>query len=247
MNRVLIFKHLIILFFLTSFFACRQKVQRSTESYKVLTNHIQLQGEDNFRDLGGFVGQNGKRILYRKLYRSGELVDLTASDMGTLSDLGFEQIIDLRTKLERKEAPDNTPNGIPNYHLPLLEYGNNKEYVDQILRGELESRELMLSVYRELDSLKITNWKNTFDLLEDNKVTLWHCSAGKDRASMTTALVLSSLGVEEHIIIEDYMTSNNFLSISNSNTSAYLEIKYGKQAAAAVEQLDFKLTSNQIQ
>jgi len=237
MKRITIFKYLIILFFLSSFFACGQKEQRSTESYKVLTNHIQLQGEDNFRDLGGFVGQNGKRVLYRKLYRSGELVDLTNSDKNSLSNLGIEQIIDLRTKLKRQEAPDNIPNGIPNYHLPLLEYGNSKEYIDQILSGQVDARELMLSVYRELDSLKITNWKNIFDLLEDNKVTLWHCSAGKDRAGMTTALVLSSLGVEENVIIKDYMTSNNFLSASNRNTSTYLESKYGKQAAELMQPL----------
>lgn len=230
MNRITISKYLIILFSLSSFFSCIQKDKSSKESYKVFTNHIQLQGEDNFRDLGGFVGQNGRRVLYRKLYRSGELVDLTDSDKDSLSHLGIEQIIDLRTTLKRKEAPDNIPNGISNYHYPLLEYGNSKELGGQILSGQVDAEELMLSIYGEIDSLKIANWTKIFDLLEDNKVTLWHCSAGKDRAGMTTALVLASLGVEERAITDDFMTSNNFLSIWRNNIYSTLDSTYGKQA-----------------
>ena len=37
---------------------------------------------------------------------------------------------------------------------------------------------------------------------------LWHCTEGKDRCGMTTALVLEALGVERTIIMEDYLKTN---------------------------------------
>lgn len=52
------------------------------------------------RDLGGFVGQDNKRVLYRKLFRSEELSRLTEADKDSLNSLGIEQILDLRTDSE---------------------------------------------------------------------------------------------------------------------------------------------------
>ena len=37
---------------------------------------------------------------------------------------------------------------------------------------------------------------------------LWHCTEGKDRCGMTTALVLEALGVDRETILEDYLKTN---------------------------------------
>ena len=37
---------------------------------------------------------------------------------------------------------------------------------------------------------------------------LWHCSEGKDRCGITTALVLEMLGVDRTLIMEDYLKTN---------------------------------------
>ena len=37
---------------------------------------------------------------------------------------------------------------------------------------------------------------------------LWHCSEGKDRCGLTTAMVLEALGVDRQTIMEDYLKTN---------------------------------------
>ena len=37
---------------------------------------------------------------------------------------------------------------------------------------------------------------------------LWHCSEGKDRCGMTAAFLLTALGVERPVIIDDYLMTN---------------------------------------
>ena len=227
-------KQLVFLFFICFHYSCQQKTAPANIE---LHNYIQLEGEDNMRDLGGFVGQDGKSIKYRKLFRSGELSTLTRADQDSMIILGIEQIIDLRSKSELEEAPDNIPEGILHYHLPLIKLGSSADVMDQILKGEVDPKELMLDVYSNIDSLKIANWKTIFDHLEKGKVSLWHCTAGKDRAGMTTALVLASLGVEEKLIVNDFMESNTFLAPYRNKTFASFSSKFGHEAAELAKPL----------
>src|SRR5690606_13359798 len=86
--------------------SCSSDDNNSDSQYIVGENHIELTGEDNMRDLGGFTGAEGKRVLYNKLYRSGELSALTAEDLTIVSGLEIKNVIDLRTESERTEKPD---------------------------------------------------------------------------------------------------------------------------------------------
>ena len=54
-------------------------------------------------------------------------------------------------------------------------------------------------------------YKNVFKVLqEDNAVPYLHnCTAGKDRTGLASALILSALNVDYHIIMSDYMKSMN--------------------------------------
>jgi protein-tyrosine phosphatase len=49
-------------------------------------------------------------------------------------------------------------------------------------------------------------------LLESNEPTVFHCTAGKDRTGLTAALLLSTLGVDDAQILDDYELSNRFRS-----------------------------------
>ena len=44
--------------------------------------------------------------------------------------------------------------------------------------------------------------------LPEDEALVYHCSAGKDRTGMTTALILKGLGVDEHTIARDYLLTN---------------------------------------
>ena len=54
--------------------------------------------------------------------------------------------------------------------------------------------------------------KEVFEILADSKGgVLFHCSAGKDRTGVVTALILSLLGVDREQIVQDYLASGVFL------------------------------------
>lgn len=202
-----------------------------TPAFQTSESQVALVGEDNMRDLGGYVSSNGKHVLYGNLYRSGELNGLTTEDVAKLSSLGIRRVIDLRTETEMTEKPDHLPTGVVNYHLSLLadipgSSTSQQELMGQIMSGTVLAEDYMLPLYT-LDSQKITNFRAIFDLLQSGGTTLWHCTAGKDRAGMTTALVLSALDVPRETIVQDFMKSNDYLSSYINGTVSYLNSTYG--------------------
>ena len=57
----------------------------------------------NTRDLGGMRTEDGRTIVPGKLIRSGQLYDITESDIRKLSEL-VDTVVDLRTEEEKREA-----------------------------------------------------------------------------------------------------------------------------------------------
>ena len=48
---------------------------------------VRLQGQSNFRDIGGYKTKDGKTVKRNIIYRSGELSALTQQDVAKLGDL----------------------------------------------------------------------------------------------------------------------------------------------------------------
>lgn len=211
--------------------SCSDDDNKSAAPYEIDENHVILEGEDNMRDLGGYTGGDGKRVLYNKLFRSGELSTLTPADLEHIAAKEITQVIDLRTTDERTEKADKAIAGATHYEYSLIDDQNGangglNDVMGMILSGQVTAEEIMIPAYA-IDQTKITQWVKIFDLLESGETTLWHCTAGKDRAGMTTALVLSSLGVDRQVIINDFMLSNTYLSAYNLQTVSYINSQYG--------------------
>ena len=49
---------------------------------------IPLVGGRNFRDLGGYVTQDGRRLRWRRVYRSGVMSYFTDGDRASLARIG---------------------------------------------------------------------------------------------------------------------------------------------------------------
>src|SRR5215475_8838180 len=63
--------------------------------------HLNLAGASNFRDLGGYAGQDGRIVRWRKLFRSNHLGHLTQADIAVLRQFGVRSAFDFRGKDER--------------------------------------------------------------------------------------------------------------------------------------------------
>ena len=159
----------------------------------------------NKRDLGGLKTKDGKTIRTGMLVRSANLSQAEENDLE-----GISTIIDLRSIGERNEVPDQT---CGREYLPLPIFNEINEGISH--EEEAEQR----AVIPEMDVLYGMLMRRYSDSFRRVLLTimqrdysggavLWHCSEGKDRCGMTTALILEALGVDRETILEDYLKTN---------------------------------------
>ncbi|MFM2325993.1 MAG: hypothetical protein RIR31_195, partial [Bacteroidota bacterium] len=72
-------------------------------------------------------------------------------------------------------------------------------------------------------------YKPVFETLLNNNsdsAVLFHCTAGKDRTGICTALILYALNVDENIIMQDYLASNYYRQADNERMKKMLVDTY---------------------
>ena len=186
---------------------------------------LKLKKMFNTRDLGGLPAADGKRIAAGKLIRSGKLYKIPQKTVDKLREMGVTTIIDLRIFTECNESPDTLWEGVNYVHLPVLctatpgitreksmrrtfvieskrikeEFGNPDNYMTEMYCSILLSEEPQKLLAKALRVI-----------IENEGCVLWHCSGGKDRAGIVAMLVESLLGVEESVILDDFVASSKF-------------------------------------
>jgi len=89
-----------------------------------------------------------------------------------------------------------------------------KMLVQKMSSSETAAEEYMDGLYRDLvmEPFSRQQYRHFFEILlsHEEGALLWHCSAGKDRVGVGTALLLSALGVPRETIVRDYMMVNEF-------------------------------------
>ena len=179
---------------------------------------VVLDGEMNFRDLGGYETSDGRSVKWGKIFRSGNLHRLTDHDMALLEQMDIRLICDLRTPTEVAKYPDRLPDNysISYIHLPIAHSEfDATSAMDLVRKGDISwlTDEFMTDRYlRNIDGFAGT-WGTVMEQLSESesRPLLFHCSAGKDRAGACAALILLFLGVPEETILYDHGLSNVFL------------------------------------
>lgn len=172
---------------------------------------LPLQGTTNFRDFGGYAGQGGRPLRWRRLFRSAHLANLTADDRATLAALGLSQAFDFRGIEERAATPYQLP-GIVQHALAIepsvVQRMQAMLAAGQQLTGAVAA-ELMRELYRSLINDQAHRFAELFEaLLQADTPVVLHCTAGKDRTGVAVALILLALGVSRDDVLQDYLLTN---------------------------------------
>lgn len=193
------------------------RVEAEGEEIIVAERVLPLKNFSNFRDLGGYETQDGRNVKWGLFYRSEDLSDLKGDDLKYFESLGIKYVLDYRSKEEIANAPDVQVNSVENINISGMNLKGNDNldmtvYVKKLLSGEkmtISPEDLLKKGY-EMMPLDNPAYKELFTLFKDPKNTaiLQHCTAGKDRTGVGSALVLLALNVPEEIVIQDYLESN---------------------------------------
>lgn len=192
---------------------------------KVASRNINIPTIQNFRDLGGYKSlETGRNVRWGLLYRSAQIDSIAPSASQELHNMGIKTIIDLRTKEECLNSPQ-LQDGFNIIHIPI-QTGN----MEEILLGIRENKIKTDTIYRLVEQMNrdlITKYqkeyKKIFNVLLNptNYPVIIHCTSGKGRTGIVSALVLSALGVNSDVVMEDYRLSNDYFNIPKSYQYAY--------------------------
>jgi protein-tyrosine phosphatase len=164
---------------------------------------IALEGAVNFRDLGGYATVDGQRTRWRVLFRADGLSELTGADLEVMRSLGIRTVVDLRSAHEVEQSRfDVDAHPVTFHHYPFIRALPDAESFARA-PGFLGVQ------YKEMLDGAAPEIIGALSALAapEARPAVFHCTAGKDRTGLLSALVLSLLGVPEETVLADYALS----------------------------------------
>jgi protein-tyrosine phosphatase len=176
-----------------------------------------LEGAPNFRDLGGYPSENRKQTVWRKIFRSQMLAQLSDSDVAKIKELGIKTVIDFRDDDEVLKEPSRLPEEVNIVRFPI-DVGRNDslQIMQQLMTGALDSIqcvEFMQTANCKFATEFASQYRNFFSILlqPESYPVVFHCTAGKDRTGFAAAMLLSALDVDWDTVMNDYLLTNQYL------------------------------------
>lgn len=176
-----------------------------------------LEGGINFRELGGNIAADGRRIKRGWLYRSGSLDALTSKDCDYLSKVPVAHILDYRDADEVAAKPDVLWHGTQYHHVPANPLSNevsaNLDKLTEQTIHAFDPEAFMFELYRRLP-FNNAAYQQLANLLMQpgGGAIVQHCAVGKDRTGIGSALVLFALGADRNTVLEDYLLTDTTLA-----------------------------------
>jgi len=164
---------------------------------------LEIDGLANARDLGGLRTRDGKTIKAGVIVRSDNPIGLTEKGhIDLMVMVGPRTIIDLRSAIElERDGYTLKDESVTIFNYPMQPLsGVNQEQIDAGAFGNLIDDymgQLEINGHSIIQALRAIS-------SSDQHPIMYHCSAGKDRTGVVTAMLLDILGVEHEDIAADY-------------------------------------------
>jgi protein-tyrosine phosphatase len=208
--------------------------------------HIDLEGQTNFRDLGGYETADGRRVKWGEVYRSGELHSLTDADLARLESLGIATVVSFLTDHEiEARGPDRLPDGVEEVSL-AMEAGNLGELAATAseARRTGDFSRVPVDINPEIHRRAIIEGRDYYaELLREivvptNRPLVFHCSHGVHRTGTAAAILLSALGVPWETVRADYLMSNTTRAAEVQRRLSQLRVLSAENAGITPEEVD---------
>jgi len=145
-------------------------------------------------------------VAWRRLFRADGLNKLSDADLAKMTDLGLATVVDLRTLEEAEQRGSFPVERIPVAYvaLPLTDVLPAAETLP-----DWKEASYVAARYGAMVSEGGPMLTSAIEALAGAGAlpAVFHCSAGKDRTGVLSALLLAFLGVPDETIIEDYALS----------------------------------------
>lgn len=184
----------------------------------------------SIRDIGGWNTRSGKVVKYGRMFRSGDLSDITSGFK--LAELGITKVFDLSLDGGKK-----------------LESVATESLITGHLSSTLFTDPLTLQTdYIEIFPKLLTLCKPLFDhLLHTNTPFLYYCSNGRDITGLVTMVLLRLAGVEPLLIAQEYaLSANDSLTAASNDLLAILNVIRDETALAELLSSNANMNSDTL-
>jgi protein-tyrosine phosphatase len=197
---------------------------------------LPFEGVTNFRDLGGYLTPSGGRTRWGQVFRSDALHQLTAADLVAFERLGLRVVYDLRSDDERQREPN------PMESLQLALLGRLPTQAGQDWKALQHEADGERWLYEQYAAMLATAGPLLGQLLSgltdiDGLPAVFHCAGGKDRTGLAAALLLSWLGVDREVVLDDYELTSRWRTVETDRAILDHLVSQGCSTEAAAASL----------
>ena len=168
--------------------------------------------ELNFRDLGGYISEDGRRVKYGIFYRGSSLDFYNDDELAEIKKLNLKTIMDIRSPFETNKYPDPEIDGVNH-----IEESGTENDIDWSPEGMSkvgkEGEDQVNQIIEHYKEIAFNNkaYKIMMNEIKNDQVPIYiHCAVGKDRTGVAVIILLLALGIKQEEIRRDYLLSNEY-------------------------------------
>lgn len=218
---------------------------------------LPVKGVVNARDLGGYRVRDGRTVRSGVLLRAAHLAGATDADLAYLSGIPVARVVDFRSDLEILGVEDRSIPGAETFRLPVDPTGSisaqmtEKEKKRFTSRRKFDVKKVIVmaafnskaqQVAREMYPTLVfsTDCQKQFAqffrlvLGTGSGAMLYHCTQGKDRTGIASALLLAALGADRQTIVADFDATNRVYEADVRKYSRRVRFWGGKEEEVGV-------------